>query len=188
MSKRRAIVLALAAVSLLAADARAAEWRVDPANSRLRFAGTQGGRPFEGLFEQFTATVRFDEFDLAASKAIVVIDMASARTGNAQSDDAVQGQDWFAVATYPRARFETTSFRHLGGNRYEADAVLTIRDVAKPVVLPFTLEKADGATRAKGELVIDRTDFGVGQGQWASPQVVAHEVTIRFDLSAAPFP
>jgi polyisoprenoid-binding protein YceI len=187
MSKRRA-VLALAAVSMLAVDARAAEWRVDQANSRLGFAGTQGGRPFEGHFEQFTANVRFDESDLAGSKAIVVIDMASARTGNAQGDDAVEGQDWFAVATYPRARFETRSFRDLGGDRYEADAVLTIRDVAKPVVLSFTLEKADDATRAKGELVIDRTDFGVGQGQWASPQLAAHEVTIRFDLSAAPVP
>ncbi len=89
---------------------------------------------------------------------------------------------------YPQARFETKSFRHLNGNRYEADGVLTIRDAAKPVVLPFTLEKAQSGTRARGELVIDRTDFGVGQGQWASPQLVAHEVTIRFDLLAAPLP
>jgi polyisoprenoid-binding protein YceI len=112
--------------------------------------------------------------------------MASAKTGNAQGDDAVRGQDWFAVATYPQARFETKSFRDLGGDRYEADALLTIRDVARPVLLPFTLEKAQAGTRARGELVIDRTDFGVGQG--ASPQLLAHEVTIRFDLLAAPLP
>jgi len=187
MSKHRAI-LTLAAVILLAVNAWAGEWRIDPANSRLSFTGMQAGRPFEGLFEKFTANVRFDESDLAASKAVVVIDMASARTGNAQGDDAVRGQDWFAVATYPQARFETKSFRHAAGDRYEADAVLTIRDAAKPVVLPFTLEKAQAGTRARGELVIDRTDFGVGQGQWASPQLVAHEVTIRFDLLAAPLP
>jgi polyisoprenoid-binding protein YceI len=187
MSKRRAI-LVLAAVSLLAADAWAAEWRIDPAQSRLTFAGTQAGRPFEGSFGKFTADVRFDATDLAASKAVVVIDMASARTGNAQGDDAVRGQDWFAVAMYPQARFETKSFRLLDGNRYEADGVLTIRDAAKRVALPFTLEKAQSGTRARGELVIDRTDFGVGQGQWASPQLVAHEVTIRFDLLAAPLP
>lgn len=187
MSKRRAI-LALAAVSLLAVDAWAAEWRVDPAQSRLTFAGTQAGRPFEGSFEKFTANVRFDESDPTAGEATVVIDMASVRTGNAQGDDAVKGQDWMAVAMYPQARFQTTSFRHLGGDRYQADAVLTIRDAAKSVVLPFTLEKAQSGTRAKGELVIDRTDFGIGQGQWSSPQVVAHEVTIRFDLLAAPLP
>ena len=187
MSKRRAI-LAIAAVILLADNASATEWRIDPAQSHLTFVGTQAGRPFEGSFGRFAATVRFDESDLAASRAVVVIDMASARTGNAQGDDAVRGQDWFAVAMYPQARFETKSFRHLDGNRYEADGVLTIRDAVKPVVLPFTLEKAQSATRARGELVIDRTDFGVGQGQWASPQLVAHEVTIRFDLLAAPLP
>lgn len=186
MSKRHALVLA--AVSVLAVDARAAEWRIDPAQSRLTFAGTQAGRPFEGSFEKFIANVRFDESNPSAGEATVVIDMASVRTGNAQADNAVKGQDWLAVATYPQARFETTSFRHLGGNRYQADAVLTIRDAAKPLVLPFALEKIEGATRARGELVIDRTDFGVGQGQWASPQVVAHEVTIRFDLLAAPLP
>ena len=187
MSKRRAVI-ALAAVIFLAADAWATEWRMDPAQSRLTFAGTQAGRPFEGSFEKFTANIRFHEADVSGGEATVVIDVASVRTGNAQGDDAVKGQDWFAVATYPQARFETTSFRHLGGNRYQADAVLTIRGVAKPVVLPFTLEKTEGGTRAKGELVINRTDFGVGQGQWASPQLVAHEVTIRFDLLAAPLP
>jgi polyisoprenoid-binding protein YceI len=187
MSKRRAM-LALAAAILLADNASATEWRIDPADSRLIFVGTQAGRPFEGSFGKFTANVRFDASDLAASKAAVVIDMASVRTENPQGDDAVKGQDWFAVATYPQARFETTSFRHLGGDRYEADAVLTIRNASKPVVLPFNLEKAQAGTRARGELVIDRTDFGVGQGQWASPQLVAHEVTIRFDLLAAPLP
>jgi polyisoprenoid-binding protein YceI len=181
-------MLALAGVILLADNASATEWRIDPASSRLIFIGTQAGRPFEGSFGNFTANVRFDASDLAASKAVVVIDIASAKTGNAQGDDAVRGQDWFAVATYPQARFETKSFRDLGGDRYEADALLTIRDAARPVLLPFTLEKTQAGTRARGELVIDRTDFGVGQGQWASPQLVAHEVTIRFDLLAAPLP
>jgi polyisoprenoid-binding protein YceI len=166
--------------------AAAAEWRVDPTASRLTFIGTQAGSPFEGSFEKFSASIRFDESDLAASKVVVVIDMASARTVNAQGDAAVKGQDWFAVATYPKAQFETKAFRHVGGNRYEADATLTIRDVAKPVVLPFALTKVEEATRAAGDLVINRTDYGVGQGQWASPQLVAHDVTIRFDLLATP--
>jgi polyisoprenoid-binding protein YceI len=181
-------VLALTAALLMpfAGVVSAAEWRIDPAASRLTFIGTQAGRPFEGLFEKFTANVRFDESDLGASKVVAVIDMASAKTGNAQGDAAIKGQDWFAVDTYPKAQFETKSFRHVGGNRYEANAVLTIRDVAKPVVLPFALTKVGDATRASGDLVINRTDYGVGQGQWASPQSVAHEVTIRFDLLAKP--
>jgi polyisoprenoid-binding protein YceI len=187
MPNHRLVFTFLAALLVtFAGDASAAEWRADPAASRLTFIGTQAGSPFEGSVETFSATIRFDESDLPASKAVVSIDMASVRTGNAQRDDAVKGQDWFAVATYPKAQFETKAFRHVGENRYEADAVLTIRDVAKPVVLPFALTNVGDATRATGDLVINRTVFGVGQGQWASAQLVAHEVTIRFDLLARP--
>ena len=182
------LVLTFAAALLVtrACHAMAAEWRADPAASRLTFIGTQAGSPFEGSFEAFSATIRFDENDLPASRAAVSIDMASVRTGNSQRDDAVKGQDWFDVATYPKAQFETKAFRRVGGNRYEADAVLTIRNASKPVALTFALTKVGDATRAAGDLIINRTVFGVGQGQWASAQLVAHEVTIRFDLLARP--
>lgn len=180
------LAFAAALLVLFAGDASAAEWRADSAASRLTFIGTQGGSPFEGSFETFSATTHFDESNLQESKAAVSIDMASVRTGNAQRDDAVKGQDWFAVATYPKAQFETKAFRRVGENRYEADAVLTIRNVSRPVVLTFALTEVGDATRATGDLVINRTVFGVGQGQWASAQLVAHEVTIRFDLLARP--
>lgn len=183
---RRVLTFAAALVLSFACDAMATEWRADPASSRLTFIGTQAGSPFEGSFERFSATISFDDSDLPASKAAVSIDMASVRTGNAQRDEAVKGQDWFGVASYPKAQFQTKAFRRVGQDRYEADAVLTIRDVAKPVVLPFALTKVGDATRAAGDLVINRTDFGVGQGQWTSAQLVAHEVTIRFDLLARP--
>jgi polyisoprenoid-binding protein YceI len=186
---RARTLLALAiAFMVLAAFAWAATWRIDPEKSRLGFTGLQVGTPFEGRFERFSTDIRFDEGDLAASSARVVIDLASARTGNDQRDEALLGQDWFAVARFPQARFETTGFRHLEDNRYEVDATLTIRDVARPVVLPFTLERDGPATRAIGELTINRIDFGVGQGQWASPQWVALDVTIHFDLLAQPGP
>ena len=174
------------ALSLASAPVSAVPWEVDPTRSRLGFTGTQGGAPFEGVFERFTATIDFDEANLPGSKAVVVIDMKSARTGLAERDAAITGADWFAADRYPEARFEATAFRSLGGDRYEAEGVLSIRDAAKPVVLPFTLRREEAGTRARGDLTIDRTDFGVGQGQWASPQWVGHPVTIRFDLMARP--
>lgn len=186
-SIRRALALILALPIGLAWAAAA--WRMDPAESRLGFAGTQAGSPFEGTFARFTVDLHFDPADLAGSKAIVIIDMTSARTGSAERDGALQGQDWFATAGWPEARFETRAFRPLDDERWEADATLTMRGVARPVVLAFTLQPGEaGARRARGELVVDRTDYGIGQGQWASGQWVGKEVTIRFDLRAAPQP
>ncbi len=178
----------LASTLVAARAATPADWTTDPSASRLGFAGTQGGAPFEGTFRRFATDIRFDATDLAHSRAVVVIEMASADTGNAARDEAVRGADWFSVETFPQARFETTQFRATGDNRFEADATLSIRDVTRPVRLPFSLQATPAGTRAVGELTINRVDYGVGQGQWASPQMVGHEVTISFDLLATPTP
>jgi polyisoprenoid-binding protein YceI len=68
---------------------------------------------------------------------------------------------------------------------YEAAGNLTIRGVAKPVSMPFTLDIKDNMAHAKGQLEILRTDFGVGQGEWNDGSTVALKVTIQFDLQAA---
>jgi len=67
---------------------------------------------------------------------------------------------------------------------YEAAGRLTIRGVAKDVVLPFTLAIAGDSATAKGHLNLVRTAFGVGQGPWTSGEWVALEVGVDFDLVA----
>lgn len=173
---------------LLAGVALAATWRIAPEQSRLSFAAVQAGSSFDGSFKRFSADIRFDAADLSSSRAVIVIEMASAETGNLERDVALQGAEWFAVSRFPQARFETERFRSLGGNGFEAEGALTIRDVTKTVVLPFTLSPVADGMRARGELTIDRTDWGVGQGQWASPNWVLHPVGVRFDLLATPLP
>lgn len=185
---KRLFLPAVAVVVLGISAALASNWRIVPEQSRLGFVATQAGTPFEGTFKRFTAEVRFDRVDLASSRAVVVIDMASAETGNLERDVAVQGADWFAISRFPQARFETKGFRSLGGDRFEADADLTLRDVTRPVTLPFTLQPTADGVRARGEVVIDRSAWGVGQGQWANQQWIPFPVTVRFDLLATPLP
>ncbi len=51
-------------------------------------------------------------------------------------------------------------------------------------MLPFNLEIEGNEADAEGTLVIKRTDFGVGQGQWSDTSQVGDEVTIRIDIDA----
>lgn len=190
MTRRRAAAFALIAAfaGLLPEAAHAADWAVDAQRSRLGFSGTQMGAPFEGTFERFSSTIRFDPADLAGSTVAIVIDMASARTGSSERDEAVRGSDWFATATYPQAGFVADTFRKEGDGRFVAFGTLTIRDVSKPVELPFTLTSEPPGTHAEGALAIDRTAFGVGQGQWVSGSTVGRDVRIVIDLYALPKP
>ncbi len=179
-----ALSLMAGALSLPSLASAAPAWIVDAAESRLGFVGTQMGSAFEGRFHRFTSDIAFAPEELAASRVVVVIDMASAETGNRERDGLLPGRAWFDVAGSPQARFATKSFRHLGGNRYEALAELTIRGHAKDVVVPVTIDIAGETAKVEGATRINRLDFGVGEGEWASAAVVGHEVEVRFALSA----
>ncbi len=181
----KAIALAPLIASLLwSGTAGAAEWIVDTAKSRLGFVGNQGGSPFEGRFTRWNARIDYDPANPAAAKVSVDIDMGSARTGDAQKDQSLPGTEWFDVKGFPMARFEAAGFRPKGADAFEAPGTLTIRGMGKSVVLPFTLAIKGSQARAKGRLEIIRTEFGIGQGEWKSGDMVALQVGVVFDIEA----
>ncbi len=179
---------ALTLLLLAPAAAQAAAWQADPAKSTIGFSGTQSGTPFKGHFKTFTAKIEFDPAHPDQGHADIVIDLASAASGDKQRDTALPQSDWFNTAAFPQAHFVATRFDAKGGAAYEAVGTLTIRGITKPVTLPFTLT-IDGATaHAAGHVQLIRTDFGVGQGEWASDQYVALQVGVDVDLTATKSP
>lgn len=185
---RLAASFAAAALFVAPASAWAAHWTVDPAKSTLGFSGTQTGTPFSGHFTKFDANIDFDPAHPEAGHASVVIDMASAVTGDTQRDESLPQADWFDVKDFPKADFEATGFRSKGDNDYEAVGTLTIRGLKKDVVLPFTLDVNGDIAAAKGKLTLVRSDYGIGQGAWATGQWVALEVDVNVDLTAKKAP
>jgi polyisoprenoid-binding protein YceI len=167
-----------------ASAADAGNWKLDPAKSRLTFSGTQTGAKFEGKFTRYGMTIVFDPNNLEASHITVTVDLASAATGDPQRDTALPGKDWFDIAQFPQAKFETTSIRKQGVNAYEAVGNLTLRGVTKALTLPFTLQIDGAAAHAVGHAKLIRSAFGVGQGPWATGQWVALDVDVSFDIVA----
>jgi polyisoprenoid-binding protein YceI len=184
----RAFVPAAALAALVATPALAASappnWTVDAAHSQLGFKGTMNGDAFTGVFHRWTAQIAFDPKNLAASKANVSIDMTSATTGDADRDSALPGADWFSAKTQPKAAFAATGFKDLGGGKYQAAGTLTIRGVSRPVVLPFTLAISGDTAKMNGAVDLNRTAFGIGQGQWKTGDVVATTVSVTVALTA----
>ena len=177
------LLLFLAAGPVPAATA----WRTDAAGSQLAFRAMQAGAEFEGRFKRFEPQIQFDPADLAGSRFVVEIDTRSADTEDADRDAALASGDFFATDRWPTAHFETTGFAAKGPGKFEARGRLTIRDVTRNVLLPFTFTPAaDGqhATLAGGT-TIRRLDFGVGQGEWTDTTWVGNEVKIRFELRLA---
>jgi len=152
--------------------------------STLGFSATWSENAIEGRFKTWTADILFSPDALDRSKLTVAVDTASVDTGDAQRDTSLPSGDFFDTAEHPKATFTATKFRKTGEGKFVADGALELRGVKKPLSLPFTL-KIDGDTAtARGVTTLDRTTFGVGQGEWASTDEIAAKVKVSFSLTA----
>lgn len=182
MTLRPALLLIALAVATPAAHAATA-WRVQPDDSSLGFTGTAQGESFSGRFDDWQATIVFSPDDLAGSRFEVTIDTASADTDNAERDEALVGSDFFAVKRHPQATYVATSFESLGEGRYAAAGELTLRGRTHPVTFEFDWKPGDGGATLEGSATLDRTQFGVGGGDWEDASMIAHEVEVVAKLS-----
>ena len=175
--------LALFAATLLAAaalPAQAAEWTMDAGASRLEFAVTFEKSVAPGVFREFDTRVRFDADKTAESRIDVGIATSSADMNIAAANKAISGPEWFDFARFPRSEFHATDIRRTDAGRYLARGVLSLKGVQQPVEVPFTWTESDGTARMDGELVVQRSAFGIGTGEWAATKVIGADVKIRF--------
>lgn len=176
---KQAMVLALA---LLTTPVSAAEWRLSP-GSTLKFSGTQTGAGFSGRFDKFSAQIALDPERLDEARIAVIVDIASAATGDKQRDEAMPQKDWFDAAKFPQAKFSSTAVRKTDKG-FEAEGELSLRGVSRPIKIPFTLTIDGARAQAHGHVDLRRDMFGVGQGEWASGDWVGLDVGVDFDLKA----
>ncbi len=160
-----------------------ADWTV-ASGGRLGFTARWNGEAVDGRFDRWRAAIRFSPDALAKSTIRVTVDLASADTGDGQRDDSLKSSDFFDVGAHPSAVFTARDIRHLGGDKYEARGTLDLRGASKPATLRFTLRIDGERARVSGTARIDRTAFGVGQGEWAATDAIAAAVDIAFSFNA----
>lgn len=178
-------LLAAFTSSALASSASAAQWTLDKNKSSLGFAVKTAQAEIAAKFETFTAQITLDPEDLGNASVNLEIDIASARSGNAQNDGAIASPTWLAVADFPKAVFASSAVRSTGGNAYEMDGNLTLRGIEKALTIPFTLDVNGSTAQARGKVDVVRTDFGIGQGPFASGDQIELSVKISFDFTAS---
>src|SRR5439155_1316523 len=96
----------------------------------------------------------------------------------------LKGAEGFETSRFPTARFLTKTFTRKSENTYATEGTLTIRGISREIALPFTLVLSGHTAHMTGSAHVLRTDFGVGQGDWATPTPVSHDVTVTIDLTA----
>jgi polyisoprenoid-binding protein YceI len=183
MKKMFLLFAALLATSslALATDTYTLDGAHSSANFSVRHMGISTVR---GRFSDVSGTILFNEKSPEKSSVTAVIKTASVNTDNATRDKHLSTPDFFDAAKYPEIRFQSTSIRHEGADKYVAVGNLTIKDVTKQIEVPFTLAMGKGM---KGEprlgveasLTINRFDYHVSY----DPTGMGVSKEVKIDLS-----
>ncbi len=174
---------AASAPPLTTAPIGPSHWAVGKGSS-VGFATSWSGQAIQGRFDKWTADILFAPDALDKSKVSVSIDLASANTGDAQRDQSLPTADWFDAANHPKATFVADRFEPAGEGRFVAHGKLTLRGVTKPVDLPFRLKIDADKARMSGVTSLDRTAFGVGQGDWQATDQIPGKVQVSVQITA----
>lgn len=159
-------------------------WRLDRPASSVMFTGRQGEDEFTGRFGEFDAQVRLDPADLTNASIVAAVDLGSVDAGSDDRNQSLPTPDWFDIARHPQATFRSSVVRQVGEGLYEADGTLTIKGAARDMTMPFALEIQGDRAVADGQMTLDRSLFGIGEGDFAGPEWVDTTVTVALHVEA----
>lgn len=165
-------------------------WEIDRAHSSITFTITHFFTPVDGTFDDYQTEILFNPEDLENSSVEITIPVESINTKNERRDNHLKSEDFFNTSEWSDIRFVSNTIEQTGDNQFVARGELTIRDVTQSFDLPFELlgvmdHPMQENTQVAGIVAntsLNRTDFGVGVGDWAATAVVGDEVDIQLNL------
>lgn len=192
---KKQFILALIFFFLLVSPPRQAwadvpQWQFDSAHGSFFFEIKHIFYITRGYFEKYDGTFSFDPDRPEDSRFDIVIETQSLTTQHEKRDRHVRSDDFLDVKRYPEMRFQSTRIRQLRDNVYEVDGRLTIKDVTKDVVVPFTfLGVRDNPFNSKQQvagfearMTIDRLEYNVGSGKYYEMGAIGKDVDILISL------
>jgi polyisoprenoid-binding protein YceI len=177
----RAILLSF---FLICQASYADQWQSVLANSKLNYQVTFQGLPIEGRFTQFSVAYS------PAEKLLVKVAIASADMSDDELNSEIAGVNWFDIRRFNEAVFSsnelvTNSFVAASNSKenFIAKGSLNLKGVTEAVNVPFVwqpdTQNPDRATMS-GQLVLKRSDFSIGIGDWSSSEQIGIDVSVSF--------
>ncbi len=167
---------------LAALQALQAQTPWHPTQASVTFTIDKLGGTAEGSFAGFEGTLLFDPAQPERSRLEASVQTATLKTGIAMRDRHLRSDDYFHAERYPRIHMVSQSVRATPAG-YEGRFLLTLKNVTRPVTMPFTFTpQPGGKVRFAGSLTINRRDFGVGPKTF----MLEDEVRLKLVVDAQP--
>lgn len=167
----------------------ATKWTLDKAHSNVKFTVTHMVvSEVDGSFKNFDGTIEHSKPDYSDAVVNFTVDVNSLDTDNDNRDKHLKSNDFFNAEQFPQMKFQSTSFKPLGGNKYQLNGNLTIRDITKPVTFDVTYGGSINTDRGakigfKAKTTVNRFDYNLkwDRATEAGSLVVAKEVVITIN-------
>jgi len=171
----------------------AGQWRFDPTHTRIGFSTRHAMvTKVRGAFNDFEGLISVDPANPERSKVELRIKVASIDTRNADRDQHLRTNDFFAAAQFPEITFVSSRVDQVDEGHFIVSGDVTIRGVTKEISIPIDFIGVErdptGNLRAgfEGSRRLDRQDFGL---KWntaldSGGVLVSDKVTLEFEVSA----
>lgn len=172
--------------AVLSTPSYPADWKSDSAKSSLQYAASFEQSPVNGAFKEFSVFYTVNEKG-KPTRLAVKVSIASANMGNSDINEVIRSSEWFNVAQYPQSIFISDNFKATINserkNDFIASGILQLKGIKRSVSVPFSWQEiSDKKASMSGNLILNRADFSIGTGEWASGEQIGLPVKVWFEV------
>lgn len=180
----------LALIFFLMSSVHAAEWKIDPDHSEIRFRIQHIHTPVSGHFTRFQGEIFFDPENLGESRFDFTVNVDSVDTRNGKRDNHLRSNDFFDAAAFPVMTFASSRITHTGANRYLLHGDMTIKGETRSIQIPFEFfppkehpfDKKKQVAGFQSLFRLNRLEYHVGDGKFLKMGVVGEYVDVELAM------
>lgn len=152
---------------------------LDPGTSKVGFHASKITGSHDGEFKGVSGTATIDGGMLVMMSGEV--ELASVQTDSKKLDNHLMGEEFFDVAKFPKASFESTSIAQ-GDGGYTITGDLAMHGVSSEISFPATVSVGAQAVEIDAQVTIDRQVWGVSY-PGKPDDLIQDEVALTLDLN-----
>lgn len=161
------------------------KYAITPQNSKIEFIGSKVTGSHNGSFQKFNGEIHYANNDPAQSHVTITIDTPSVQADDPKLTEHLKTPDFFDVAKYPEAKFESTAIK-AGGEKGASHTVtgnLTLHGQTKSITFPATIAVSGDTATVDANFAINRKDFGINYAG-ALDNAIRDEVVMTLRIRA----
>jgi polyisoprenoid-binding protein YceI len=157
---------------------------ITPEHCKIEFIGSKVTGSHNGSFQKFSGEINYTG-DPTTSRVNITIDMNSITADDPKLTEHLKTADFFDVAKFPTAKFESTAIR-AGGDKGASHTItgnLTLHGVTKSISFPATISATADAVTVNSDFAINRKDFGINYAG-AADNLIRDDVVLKLTIHA----